>query len=116
MKKEIICVICPSSCHVTVEGENGTITEMTGFSCRNGETYARDEFLAPKRTLTSTVKAIGYAAPVIPVRSTKPIPKELLLECMKRINEVQAEAPFVIGKVVIENILNTGTNIIITNC
>ena len=116
MKKDIICIVCPSSCHVTVEGENGKIKEITGFSCRNGEKYARDEFLAPKRTLTSTVKAIGYVAPVIPIRSTKPIPKELLLESMKVINEVQAVSPFIIGKVVVENILGTGADIIITNC
>jgi CxxC motif-containing protein len=39
----------------------------------------------------------------------------LLLECMKIINTVSAEAPVTIGDVIIPNILDTGVDIIATN-
>ena len=53
--------------------------------------------------------------PVVPVKSAKPIPKELLFDCMTEINKVTLAAPVKIGDVVLENILNTGVNIVATN-
>jgi len=115
-EREIICVICPSSCHVKVKGEKGKIESIEGYTCKRGKEYAEEEFIAPKRILTSTVKAVGYTCPVIAVRSEKPIPKELLLPAMDEIRKVEAKPPFVIGKPVIENILGTGVNIVLSNC
>ena len=53
--------------------------------------------------------------PVVPVKSDKPVPKDMLFDCMKEINSVCVEAPVKIGQVIIENILGTGANIVATN-
>ena len=37
MKKEIICVVCPSSCHITVEGEGEDIRKVEGYTCNRGK-------------------------------------------------------------------------------
>ncbi len=114
-EREIICVTCPAGCHIKVKGDGKNITEMTGYTCKRGKEYATNEYLAPKRSLTSTVKAEGYTCPVISVRSSQPIPKEKMFEAMDLIRQTTATAPFYIGKVVIENILDTGADIILSN-
>lgn len=115
-EKEIICVVCPSSCRITVKGEGKQISEMTGFSCKRGEAYARSEYISPVRTLTSTVKAKDYSCPIIPVRSDKPMPKNKVFDAMALIQKAQATPPYYVGKVIIENILDTGVNIVLSNC
>lgn len=116
IEKDIICVVCPSSCRIHVCGDASKVTEMTGYTCKRGMEYAKDEFLAPKRTLATLVKANGYTAPVIPVRSSGAVPKELIFECMDEIKKAYADPPFYMGKVVIENILGTGVDIVLSNC
>lgn len=116
VEKDIICVICPSSCHIHVVGEGQEIKEITGFSCNRGKEYASTEFIAPKRTLTTTVRAKNYVSPVIPVRTDKPVPKESVMECMDILNHLVVEGPFEVGKVVVENILGSGANVVLCNC
>lgn len=115
VEREIICITCPSSCHIKVKAEGENIISIEGNACKNGLTYATAEYLHPERMLTSIIKANGYTAPVISVRSSKPIPKDKQLECISVIRTLEAEAPFYIGKVVLENILGTGADIILTN-
>lgn len=113
--KEIICVTCPAGCHITVTGDGKTISDITGYTCKRGIDYATNEYLQPKRSLTSLVKAEGYTCPVISVRSSQPIPKEKLFEAMEVIRKTTVQPPFVIGRVVIENIVDTGVDIILSN-
>lgn len=114
-EKEIICVVCPSSCHIKVSAEDGDIKEITGFTCKRGKEYARNEYLAPVRTLATTAKAKGYVSPVISVRTDKPVPKEKIMDCVEEIRKIEVTEPFYVGKVVIEDILGTGSNIILSN-
>jgi len=113
--KEVICVICPSSCHISVKGDGKTISEITGFTCKRGKEYAENEYIAPKRSLATTVKAEGYSCPIISVRSNKPLPKEKITDAMEVIRQAVAKPPFYVGKPVIENILDTGVDIVLTN-
>ena len=114
-EKQITCIICPSSCRITVKAEGGEIKSVEGYTCKRGLEYAQSEYLHPERKLTSTVKAAGYKAPVISVRTSKPIPKDMQMACMKVIQGLTVEAPFEIGRVVMSNILNTGADLILTN-
>jgi len=50
----------------------------------------------------------------VSVETDKPIPKELMLECMREINDIEIELPVIIGDIILENILNTGINIVAT--
>lgn len=114
--KELICVSCPIGCAVTVTlDDNNEVISVTGNTCKRGDSYARQECTHPERMLTSTVKVIGSRLPVVPVKSAKPVPKELLLDCMQEINRVTVQAPVHIGDVVLANILNTGVDIVATN-
>lgn len=113
-EQEICCVVCPMGCEITVREEGGALS-VSGQGCPRGETYAKNEYTAPARTLTTTVKAEGYSTPVIPVRSSKPIPKGRLMECMEVLRRTSVSAPFTIGRPVVTDILGTGADIILTN-
>lgn len=114
MKKEIICTVCPMGCHITVEGEGENISSVTGFTCKRGEQYARNEFCHPARILTTTIKTDSDRNPLVPVRSESPVPKEKIMDCMKAINQAEAKAPVHVYDVLVENICNTGINIVAT--
>ena len=115
-KRELICVSCPIGCAITVElDDNGEVLSVTGNTCKRGDSYAREECTHPERMLTSTVKVEGGRLPVVPVKSSLPVPKEMLFDCMKEINKITVKAPVHIGDVVLSNILDTGVDIVATN-
>ena len=113
MKKEITCTVCPMGCAITVEGTETEVTSISGFTCKRGETYGRGEYLHPVRILTSTVKVAGTNQ-LVPVRSDKPIPKELLMDCMAVIRKTAVSAPVARCDVIISDICGTGANIVAT--
>ena len=53
MEKEIICTVCPMGCHITVTGEGDRVDSITGYTCKRGEEYGKQEFAHPVRILTS---------------------------------------------------------------
>ena len=112
MKKEIICTVCPMGCVITVEGENGKIDSIEGFTCQRGKTYAENEFMAPVRILTSTAKLTGAKCPLVAVRSKAPVPKDKLFDCMAEIRKLEVKAPVARGDVLIENVCGTGVDIV----
>lgn len=108
MKTELTCIVCPIGCRITVC--DGSIT---GNGCPRGEKYAAEECTAPVRTITTTVKSAN--GKIIPVKTDKPIPKELIFKCMNIINRLHpAGSDYRIGDVICRNILDTGSNITVT--
>lgn len=61
--KDIRCIICPTGCLVHIENVSGELI-IEGHSCKKGEEYAREEFIAPKRILTTTIR-VGKWIPAI---------------------------------------------------
>lgn len=57
--KEITCIVCPLGCRIQVEMEGGEIKSVKGYSCSRGLEYAKNEVTMPKRTITTSVRAIG---------------------------------------------------------
>ena len=113
--KNITCIVCPQGCSLEIwYNMKDEVKEIKGYTCKRGLEYGRAESINPVRTLTTTIRIDGGKLPVIPVKSNKPLPKNLLFECMKIIKKVKLRAPINSGEVVIENILNTGVNIITT--
>lgn len=115
MIRNLTCISCPIGCPLTVEIEKGEVISVTGNTCKRGDQYARTECVHPVRSLTSTVKVSGGIRPVVSVKSSAPIPKELMLGCMEAINKADIKAPVKIGDIVVKNILNTGADIVATN-
>ena len=114
MKKEIICTVCPRGCHIQVEGEGEKILSVEGQGCKRGLEYASTEFAHPVRILTTTVKMAGIRNDLLPVRSSKPLPKEKLFECMQVIRAAEITLPVALHDVIIPNICGTGVDIVAT--
>ncbi len=112
MKKEFICTVCPMGCNMTVEAENDTVLSVSGNSCKRGEGYAISEFTDPRRILTASVCVSGSDRAMLPVRSSAPLPKDLIFDCMKEIKALTVNAPVTEHEIIIENILDTGIHII----
>ena len=112
MKRELTCIVCPIGCQLSVTLENGVVTEVTGNTCPRGKQYAIDECVSPVRTITTTARTTEGG--VIPVKTDRPIPKDLMFACMKEINSSIVTLPAHIGDIVIKNLLNTGANVVVT--
>lgn len=110
--RELTCIVCPKGCPMKVTLEDKEILNIEGFTCPRGKQYAIDECTHPMRTLTSTVRTSKGG--VVAVKTDRTIPKELLFDCMKEINKTVAALPVRIGDILIENILGTDANVIIT--
>ena len=105
---EMICIACPVGCHISVTED----LIVSGHKCPRGEEYGVKELTNPTRIVTSTVKIHGADKNRIPVRTESDIPKDLIFKCMEVINKVVLEAPVTMGDIVIENLLDTGVNVI----
>ncbi|MCW4024111.1 MAG: DUF1667 domain-containing protein [Candidatus Bathyarchaeota archaeon] len=114
MKKEMICIGCPMGCYLTVDYDEEKVIGVSGNRCKVGLQYAEKEISNPQRTLTSTVKVKNGAVPLVSVRTTKPIPKNRLLDAMNLLAKVEMAAPIEIGDIIIQNIFNTDANIVAT--
>lgn len=112
IKQQISCIVCPLSCVGEITAEGGVIVAVTGFSCRRGAEYAKEEVIAPKRMYTGTVRIQGGMLPRLPVRSEKMIPKEQIKQCARYLSQVSALAPVAGGQVICSNILGLGVDII----
>jgi CxxC motif-containing protein len=113
---EIICVGCPSGCHVALTVDaSGKIAKFEGNECRAGEKYVAEEFKTPIRVFTGTVRTKGSSRPLLSVRTSKPIVKTNILECGIYLYGIEVESPIKIGDVVIPNILNIGADLIATS-
>lgn len=110
MKKELVCIVCPRGCHLTIDENNN----VTGNSCQRGVTYAINEITNPLRMLTSTVFIKSELIKRLPVITSKEISKNLIFDVMKEINKVRVEAPIKMHQVIIKNVLGTGADIIAT--
>lgn len=113
MIRDITCIACPVGCEIIVEDtENGYL--ITGYACAGGKDYALQEVTVPRRILTSTIAVEGGILPVLPVKTDKAIPKDMIFKCMEEINKIKVKAPISIGDIVLENIFNTGANVVAT--
>ena len=114
-KKNLVCIVCPQGCNIEIEMDGMGIERITGYKCRRGQEYARQECINPVRTITTTVRLVNGKLHVAPVKSDRPIPKKLMCDCVREINKCSLQAPVKIGDVVIENVLGTGANIVVTS-
>lgn len=113
MVKNYTCIVCPMGCSVDVEIENDKIVSVKGNTCKRGEEYVKAEITNPVRTITSTVKTADGR--VISVKTSKPVPKKMIFECMKEINSVKTDLQIKPGDVIIENVAGSGADIIATS-
>ena len=111
-RKELICIGCPMGCPIVVEMEEGKVLSVTGNTCPRGESYARKEVTKPTRIVTTTVRVDGGKVPMINVKTERDIPKDKIFECIAALRGVTMKAPVHIGDIVLENVADTGVNIV----
>ena len=110
--KVIRCIVCPTGCSIKVIGKDTKNVTFEGYTCNRGLEYAEQEFREPKRILTTTMKVENGNLPLIPVRTDKPLLKDKLTDALKIIAQSQTKAPIKMGDILIENILDSGVNVI----
>ena len=104
------CIMCPLGCELEIKKLKNGELKVSGNSCVRGEKYAVDEVVCPQRSI-STLMRVGTDK-VVAVKTTKPIPKNKIDECLKVIsNTVLVEAP-PMGSVVIKNILDLDVDVV----
>lgn len=112
MTKELTCIICPRGCNIKVEMDEKEIKSIEGNTCPRGYEYANTEMTHPMRTITTTVKVKNGG--VVPVKTDKPIPKELIFKCMEKINKIEVDNLVKIGDIVLTNLLDLEVNVVAT--
>lgn len=110
---ELTCINCPVGCRLQVKMQAGAVTEVTGNQCKRGETYARQECIAPQRMITAVISVAGSQAP-LSVKTRSPIPKQKMFACMRALSKLTLTAPVKAGSVVLENVCETGVDVIAT--
>ena len=112
MNKEIICIVCPLGCRMDVALEGTEVKTVTGNQCKKGVKHAAKEVTFPGRVLTTTMKTDIPGIPLVPVRSSKEIPKDRLMDCMGEILTQGVNGSVKLGQPVIKNILDLGVDIL----
>ena len=109
----LICIVCPRGCHLTVDEKNGY--KVTGNGCPRGEAYGKNELINPLRTVTATVKIeLSGSVKYCPVKTSAPIPKKMVMDSVSLLKNVTLKKPVKMGDIVLENTFDTGVNYIAT--
>lgn len=114
-KKDVICILCPKGCPLTVAGQDKKGNpKITGAECKEGKEYALQEITDPRRVITTSIVVTGGRLPLASVRTSVAIPKDTVLPCLEEIRKVTLGAPIHIGDIIVPDVLGTGANIIAT--
>ena len=113
-KIELTCIGCPMGCPLVVEMENGAVSKVTGNTCPRGDAYGRKEVTNPTRIVTSTVRVEGGTLPVVSCKTRTDIPKGKIFDVARALKTVTIPAPVTIGQVLVDNVADTGVEIIAT--
>jgi CxxC motif-containing protein len=107
----IICILCPKGCRAVL-GEGGEGIENRDKLCKRGVVYVEEERREPKRLLTTTVKTKDGRVKLFPVRTSGPVPKAILPDCMQAIAVLTVKPPIRCGEVIVPNLLHSGQDLI----
>jgi CxxC motif-containing protein len=112
--REVTCIICPVGCRAKVVLEKGRVLAVESVECPRGKVYAISELKAPVRDFFSTVRVRGAKIGVLPVRTTRPIPKDKVMDCSRELSGISVEAPVRLGQIIARNVLGLGVDVIAT--
>lgn len=116
----MVCISCPLGCRLTVRWENEQDITVKGNKCAKGESYAREEILAPKRVVTATVTVAGPAEKAgggprrLPVKTSAPLLKEHIAALLDELYGLEVKAPVACGDVLLPDIAGTGVDVVAT--
>ncbi len=113
MESKLICISCPRGCELLVEtDESGAFISVEGNACIRGASFAVAEVNRPERMMTSVVTIRGANHCMLPVISSRPLPKGKLVEAVRAMRCIKVEAPVREGDVIVRDIVGTGIDVI----
>ena len=112
--RELICINCPLGCHLSVDDKDVANIKVAGNTCPRGVTYAVNEVTSPKRMVTSSVPVLGSNVQRVSVKTSEPIPKNKIFDCLSEIRKLCVKAPVKIGDVLLSNVCDSGADIVAT--
>lgn len=110
----LICISCPMGCRLTVDRTDENNLIVTGNTCPRGAAYAKDEVTSPKRTVTGSVRVTGGNIHMASVKTSAPIPKNLVFDSLEALKTVTLAAPVEIGDTVLKNVCGSGADFVAT--
>lgn len=114
MKREMICIVCPTGCHLEVTRLEDGALEVTGNNCARGEAYACQEILDPRRVVTAVVKTTSPDLPYLPVRSSDPVPLALIPGLLRELYRTELAVPVRCGARVLHDVFGSGIDVLAT--
>ena len=114
MTKELVCIVCPRSCRMTITSEGDELV-VTGNTCKRGKEFAINEMTDPRRTVCTTVRTSFPSVPVLPVRVSGAIPKNKIFDLIQEVNRITISKRIGREEVVVPNILDLGVDLIATS-
>lgn len=114
MTKELVCIVCPRSCRMTITSEGDELV-VTGNTCKRGKEFAINEMTDPRRTVCTTARTSFPSVPVLPVRVSGAIPKNKIFDLMREVNRITVSKRIGREEVVVPNILDLGVDLIATS-
>jgi len=111
---EVVCILCPVGCRIVVETKDGEVVSVDNAGCERGEDYSLQEIRSPVRDFFTTIRVADGKIPLVSVRSTEPIPKDMLMPCAAELARRIIQAPVKVGDTIVENLMNLGVDIIAT--
>ena len=116
LKKQFLCICCPTGCRLTAEREMETASwKISGNRCPRGAAYAQEELSDPRRVVTATVASDSPSMPRIPVRTSRGLPRRHIDALLNRLYCLQVKMPVHCGEILLENVENTGVDVIFTS-
>lgn len=110
---ELVCIVCPNSCRLTVTKRDGEV-EVSGAKCKRGVNFAKEELTCPMRTVTSSVRTTVKGYPVVSVKTDGEVEKSKIPQLMKILADVKVQKPLPLGSVVVEKLFGTDVNVVTT--
>lgn len=111
-KTKLICIACPIGCEINVTHDGKRVLEVDGNKCKKGIDYAETEITDPRRMVITTVRVRGGFQPLVPVRSTEPVPKAKIFPILEKLRKVELKTPVKIHQVVLIDAVGTGIDIV----
>lgn len=74
MTKELVCIVCPRSCRMTITSDGDELV-VTGNTCKRGKEFAVSEMTDPRRTVCTTVRTAFPSVPSCPFAYRGRFPK-----------------------------------------
>ena len=109
---KMICINCPKGCEMDVTADEGRVS-VVGNACPKGEAYAKAEVTNPTRMVTGLVRIAGMRKP-LPVKTKVAVPKAKIDAVLFALHQTTVQLPVRIGDVVIQNVAETGVDVVAT--